>query len=81
VTQRMMRSRGWMMALGLLAGAALPVTPAPAWAQADQRPPAFNAPLDCLWPLTRSTLKSLGWEGNIPTTAQNKVLDDISAAL
>jgi len=55
-----MRSLGWMLALGLLMGAVL--TPTPAAAQADERVRVFNVPLDRVWTVTRSTLKGLGWD-------------------
>jgi hypothetical protein len=38
------------------------LTPTPAAAQADERVRVFNAPLDRVWTVTRSTLKSLGWD-------------------
>jgi hypothetical protein len=55
-----MRSLGWTLALGLLAGAVL--APTPADAQADERVRVFDAPKDRVWTVTRSTLKSLGWD-------------------
>ena len=55
-----MRSLGWMLALGLLMGAVL--TPTAADAQADERVRVFNVPLDRVWTVTRSTLKGLGWD-------------------
>jgi hypothetical protein len=55
-----MRSLGWTLALGVLAGAVL--APTPADAQADERVRVFNAPTDRVWTVTRSTLKSLGWD-------------------
>jgi hypothetical protein len=60
MTWRVMRSLGWTLALGLLMGAVL--APAPADAQADERARVFNAPMDRVWIVTRSTLKSLGWD-------------------
>lgn len=50
------RSTAWLMvaALAALAGAA--------WAQADPRTRVFDAPVDRVWTVTRSTLKSLGWD-------------------
>jgi len=36
--------------------------PAPAEAQADEATRVFNAPPDRVWTVTRSTLKSLGWD-------------------
>jgi hypothetical protein len=38
------------------------LAPTPADAQADERVRVFNAPLDRVWTVTRSTLKSLGWD-------------------
>jgi len=55
-----MRSLGWMLALGLLMAAVL--TPTAADAQADERVRVFNVPLDRVWTVTRSTLKGLGWD-------------------
>jgi hypothetical protein len=55
-----MRSLGWTLALGLVVGAVL--APVPAQAQADERARVFDAPLDRVWIVTRSTLKSLGWD-------------------
>ena len=55
-----MRSLGWMLALGLLMGVVL--TPTAADAQADERVRVFNVPLDRVWTVTRSTLKGLGWD-------------------
>lgn len=59
MTWPVMRSLGWTLALGLLMGAVL--APTPADAQADERARVFNAPMDRVWTVTRSTLKSLGW--------------------
>ena len=33
-----------------------------AWAQPDDRTRVFNAPVDRVWTVTRSTLKGLGWD-------------------
>jgi hypothetical protein len=60
MTWPVMRSLGWTLALGLLVGAVL--APTPAGAQADERVRVFNAPTDRVWTVTRSTLKSLGWD-------------------
>ena len=60
MTWPVMRSLGWTLALGLLMGTVL--TPTAADAQADERVRVFNAPLDRVWTVTRSTLKSLGWD-------------------
>jgi len=60
MTWPVMRSLGWTLALGVLAGAVL--APTPADAQADERVRVFNAPTDRVWTVTRSTLKSLGWD-------------------
>ena len=60
MTWRVMRSLGWTLALGLLVGAVL--APTPAAAQADERVRVFNAAPDRVWTVTRSTLKSLGWD-------------------
>ena len=60
MTQREMRCLGWIMAIGLVAGAVW--APTPAGAQADDRARVFNAPLDRVWTVTLSTLKSLGWD-------------------
>ena len=38
------------------------LAPTPADAQADERVRVFNVPLDRVWTVTRSTLKSLGWD-------------------
>jgi hypothetical protein len=38
------------------------LAPTPADAQADERVRVFNAPLDRVWTVTRSTLKGLGWD-------------------
>jgi hypothetical protein len=38
------------------------LVPTPADAQADERVRVFNAPTDRVWTVTRSTLKSLGWD-------------------
>jgi hypothetical protein len=60
MTWPVMRSLGWILALGLVVSAVL--VPTPAAAQADERARVFNAPLDRVWTVTRSTLKSLGWD-------------------
>jgi hypothetical protein len=60
MTWPVMRSLGWMLALGLLMGTVL--TPTAADAQADERVRVFNVPLDRVWTVTRSTLKGLGWD-------------------
>jgi len=60
MTWPVMRSLGWMLALGLLMAAVL--TPTAADAQADERVRVFNVPLDRVWTVTRSTLKGLGWD-------------------
>ena len=60
MTWPVMRSLGWMLALGLLMGVVL--TPTAADAQADERVRVFNVPLDRVWTVTRSTLKGLGWD-------------------
>lgn len=60
MTWPVMRSLGWTWALGLLMAAVL--APTPADAQADERVRVFSAPLDRVWTVTRSTLKSLGWD-------------------
>jgi hypothetical protein len=60
MTWPVMRSLGWTLALGLLMGTVL--TPTAADAQADERVRVFNAPTDRVWTVTRSTLKSLGWD-------------------
>jgi hypothetical protein len=59
MTWPVMRSLGWTVALGLLMGV---LAPTPADAQADERARVFNAPLDRVWTVTRSTLRSLGWD-------------------
>jgi hypothetical protein len=53
-----MRSLGWTLALLILAV----LMPTAADAQADERVRVFNAPLDRVWTVTRSTLKGLGWD-------------------
>jgi hypothetical protein len=50
-----------MAALGLLVGAVVAATPADAQAP-DERARVFNAPAERVWTVTRSTLKSLGWD-------------------
>ena len=60
MTWSVTRSLGRMFALGLLMGVVL--TPTAADAQADERVRVFNAPLDRVWTVTRSTLKGLGWD-------------------
>jgi hypothetical protein len=60
MTWPVMRSLGWTLALGLLMFAVL--MPTAADAQADERARVFNAPLDRVWTVTRSTLRSLGWD-------------------
>ena len=54
------RPLGWILALGLVMGAA--AMPAPAEAQADEATRVFNAAQDRVWTVTRSTVKSLGWD-------------------
>lgn len=44
-----------VLAAGLMGGP-------PAAAQMDERTRAFNAPVDRVWIVTRSTLESLGWD-------------------
>ena len=46
--------RVMIVALLLMSGAA--------WAQPDDRARVFNAPVDRVWTVTRSTLKGLGWD-------------------
>jgi len=46
--------------LALLALAVLVILPGSA--RADERTRAFQAPVDRVWTVTRSTLKSLGWD-------------------
>ena len=60
MTWPVIRPLGWTLALGLLMGAIL--APTAADAQADERVRVFNAPLDRVWTVTRSTLKGLGWD-------------------
>jgi hypothetical protein len=60
MTWPVMRSLGWTLALALLMLAAL--IPTAADAQADERVRVFNAPVDRVWTVTRSTLRSLGWD-------------------
>ena len=58
-----MRSIGWLMGLALMVGAV--TIPGVAEAQAppvDERVRVFNAPMDRVWTVTRSTLRSLGWD-------------------
>src|SRR5262245_29612038 len=55
-----MRFPGWTLALALVVVALS--APAPAAAQTDDRARVFNAPVDRVWTVTRSTLKSLGWD-------------------
>ena len=58
MTWPVMRSLGWTLALLILAG----LMPTAADAQADERVRVFNAPLDRVWTVTRSTLRGLGWD-------------------
>ena len=58
MTWPVMRSLGWTLALLILAV----LMPTAADAQADERVRVFNAPLDRVWTVTRSTLKGLGWD-------------------
>ena len=46
--------RVMIVALLLMSGAA--------WAQPDDRTRVFNAPVDRVWTVTRSTLRGLGWD-------------------
>ena len=48
---------GYAMVAGLLL-----LTSGSASAQADDRTRVFNAPVDRVWVVTRSTLRSLGWD-------------------
>jgi hypothetical protein len=57
------RSIGWLIGLVALTGAAMiPDSAAAQTAPADERMRVFNAPMDRVWTVTRSTLKSLGWD-------------------
>ena len=57
---RCARLVGWMAATAvLLSGAGVPP---PAGAQPKDASRIFNAPMDRTWTVTRSTLKSLGWD-------------------
>ncbi len=47
-----------LLVLALLAG----LLAVPAGAQTDERTRVLNAPADRVWVVTRSTLKSLGWD-------------------
>lgn len=47
--------------LSMLA-AVMAVTPGPVAAQRDAETRVFNAPVDRVWTVTRSTLKGLGWD-------------------
>jgi hypothetical protein len=58
MTWSVMRSLGWTLALLILAV----LMPTAADAQADERVRVFNAPLDRVWTVTRSTLRGLGWD-------------------
>ena len=58
MTWPVMRSLGWTLALLILAV----LMPTAADAQADERVRVFNAPVDRVWTVTRSTLRSLGWD-------------------
>ena len=58
MTWPVMRSLGWTLGLLILAV----LMPIAADAQADERVRVFNAPLDRVWTVTRSTLKGLGWD-------------------
>ena len=40
----------------------LGVAPSPALGQGDERVRVFNAPMDRVWTVARSTLKGLGWD-------------------
>ena len=58
-----MRSIGWLIGLALMVGAVMIPGVAEAQApQADERVRVFNAPMDRVWTVTRSTLRSLGWD-------------------
>jgi hypothetical protein len=58
-----MRSIGWLIGLALIAGAVMIPGIAEAQApQTDERVRVFDAPMDRVWTVTRSTLKSLGWD-------------------
>ena len=58
-----MRSIGWLIGLALMVGAMMIPGLAEAQApQADERVRVFNAPMDRVWTVTRSTLRSLGWD-------------------
>ncbi len=54
MTKRLMASIGLVLVVGLLPSAAV--------AQADDTTRLFNAPADRVWIVTRSVLKSLGWD-------------------
>jgi len=51
---------GWIAALVVLAGAVAIASDASA--QGDERVRVFDAPIDRVWTVTRSTLKGLGWD-------------------
>src|SRR5262245_49825225 len=51
---------GWILALVVLAGTVMIANDASA--QGDERVRVFDAPLDRVWTVTRSTLKGLGWD-------------------
>ena len=58
------RSIGWLIGLALVTG--VPMVPGFAAAQTpapmDERTRVFNASMERVWTVTRSTLKSLGWD-------------------
>jgi hypothetical protein len=58
----MARSIREVVSTALLALAVLVLAGGPATAQGDERTRVFNAPADRVWTVTRSTLKSLGWD-------------------
>ena len=63
-----------MLALGLVFGGA----PDPSWA-ADAPSRTFNAPIDRVWAVTESVLKSLGWDIDKTDRAVGWILTDSRA--
>jgi hypothetical protein len=60
---RRMRTIGLAVGLALLAGAvSYPVSADAQTTATDQRARVFHVPIDRVWTVTRSTLRSLGWD-------------------
>ncbi len=59
MTRREVLSSVWVLLAALLMGPGM--APDAAFGQGDERMRVFNAPVDRVWTVTRSTLKGLGW--------------------